>query len=35
VFKKIQAVTTTEMADIANEMLDEANLSALTFYPLS
>jgi predicted Zn-dependent peptidase len=35
VFSKIQAVTTTEMADIANEMLDEKNLSSLTFYPLA
>lgn len=34
VFKKIQAVTTSEMADITNEMLDQKNLSALTFYPL-
>lgn len=35
VFRKIQAVTTTEMADIANEILDESNLSALSFYPLA
>jgi predicted Zn-dependent peptidase len=34
VFRKIRAVTTSEMADIANEILDEKNLSALTFYPL-
>jgi predicted Zn-dependent peptidase len=34
VFRKIQAVTTSDMANIANEMLDESNLSALTFYPL-
>lgn len=34
VFNKIQAVTTAEMANIANEILDESNLSALTFYPL-
>jgi len=34
VFAKIQAVTTKEMAEIANEMLDENNLSSLTFYPL-
>jgi predicted Zn-dependent peptidase len=34
VFRKIQAVTTSEMADIANELLDDSNLSALTFYPL-
>lgn len=35
VFAKIQAVTTKEMAAIANEMLDENNLSSLTFYPLA
>lgn len=35
VFNRIQAVTTTEMADIANEILDESNLTALTFYPLA
>ncbi len=35
VFAKIQAVTTTDMAQIANEMLAENNLSRLTFYPLS
>jgi predicted Zn-dependent peptidase len=34
VFRKIQAVTTSDMANIANEMLAESNLSALTFYPL-
>jgi predicted Zn-dependent peptidase len=34
VFKKIQAVSTSDMAEIANQMLDETNLSALTFYPL-
>jgi predicted Zn-dependent peptidase len=34
VFSKIQAVSRTEMADITNEILDEKNLSALTFYPL-
>ncbi len=34
VFSKIQAITTNEMAEIANEMLDEHNLSGLTFYPL-
>jgi len=34
VFKKIEAVTTTEMAAIAEEILDEKNLSILTFYPL-
>jgi predicted Zn-dependent peptidase len=35
VFAKIQAVTTHDMAEIANEMLAENNLSGLTFYPLS
>jgi predicted Zn-dependent peptidase len=35
VFKKIQAVSRPEMADIINEILDEKNLSALTFYPLT
>jgi predicted Zn-dependent peptidase len=35
VFNKIRAVTTTEMADISNEVMDERNLSALTFYPLT
>src|SRR5215217_1287604 len=34
VFNKIQAVTTADMAAIAGEILDESNLSALTFYPL-
>jgi predicted Zn-dependent peptidase len=34
VFSKIQAVSTDDMANIANEILDENNLSALTFYPL-
>ncbi|TKC58110.1 insulinase family protein [Pedobacter hiemivivus] len=34
VFKKIQAVSTTDMANIANEILDESNLTSLTFYPL-
>jgi len=34
VFKKIEAVTTAEMAEIANEVLDEKNLSVLSFYPL-
>lgn len=33
VFNKIRAVTTTEMADISNEILDENKLSSLTFYP--
>lgn len=35
VFKKIEAVTTGDMAQIANEMLDEKNLSVLSFYPLA
>lgn len=34
VFKKIQAVSTSDMAEIANQTLDQSNLSALTFYPL-
>jgi len=34
VFKKIEAFTTAEMAEIANEVLDEKNLSVLSFYPL-
>lgn len=35
VFKKIEAVSTADMAEIANEILDEKNLSVLTFYPLA
>jgi len=35
VFKKIQSVTTSDMAEISNEILDQSNLSALTFYPLA
>ena len=35
IFKKIQSVTTAETAHIANEILDERNLSSLTFYPLA
>lgn len=35
VFNKINAVSSAEIADITNEILDEKNLSALTFYPLS
>lgn len=35
VFKRIEAVTTTEMDNITHEILDESNLSALTFYPLA
>lgn len=34
VFSKIQAVSTTDMANIASEILDESNLTSLTFYPL-
>lgn len=34
VFRKIQSVSTSDMANIANEILDERNLSSLTFYPL-
>jgi predicted Zn-dependent peptidase len=34
VFKKIQAVTTADAAAISAEILDERNLSSLTFYPL-
>ena len=34
VFKKIQAVTPSEIAQIAEEIFDERNLSTLTFYPL-
>jgi predicted Zn-dependent peptidase len=34
VFRKIEAVSTAEMAEIAREILDEKNLSVLTFYPL-
>lgn len=34
VFQKIEAVKTSDMATIANEILDEKNLSVLTFYPL-
>lgn len=33
VFNKIRAVSTKEMDAIANEVLDEKNLSSLTFYP--
>lgn len=35
VFNKIRAVTTEDMAHIANEILHEGNLSVLTFYPSS
>lgn len=35
VFSRIQSVTTTDMANITHEILDESNLSALTFYPLA
>ena len=34
VFQKIESVTTGEMAAIADEILQERNLSVLTFYPL-
>lgn len=33
VFNNIRAVSTADMANIANEILDEQSLSALTFYP--
>lgn len=33
VFKKINAVSTEDMKNIANEILDEKNLSSLVFYP--
>lgn len=33
VFNKIRAVSTTDMANIANEILDEKKLSSLIFYP--
>lgn len=35
VFSKINAVTSSEFAQIANEILDEKALSMLTFYPLN
>lgn len=34
VFNKIRAVSVNDMNAIANEVLDESNLSALTFYPV-
>jgi predicted Zn-dependent peptidase len=34
VFKKINAVSTADMANIADEILDEKRLSSLTFYPV-
>lgn len=34
VFNKIRAVSTDEMAQIADEILDENKLSSLTFYPV-
>jgi predicted Zn-dependent peptidase len=34
VFQKIQAVTTENMIEISNEILNEDNLSRLSFYPL-
>jgi predicted Zn-dependent peptidase len=33
VFNKIRAVSTADMANISNEILDERKLSSLTFYP--
>lgn len=33
IFNKIRVVSTVDMANIANEVLDEKNLSSLTFYP--
>ena len=33
VFNKIRAVSTTDMANISNEILDENKLSSLTFFP--
>ncbi len=33
VFNKIRAVSTVDMNEIANEVLDERNLSSLTFFP--
>lgn len=35
VFRKIQEVSTADMAAITSEILDEKNLSVLTFYPLA
>lgn len=34
VFNKIRTVSVADMANIANEILDEKNLSSLTFYPV-
>jgi predicted Zn-dependent peptidase len=34
VFSKIEAVKRDDMAQIADEILDEKNLSVLSFYPL-
>ncbi|WP_113651350.1 M16 family metallopeptidase [Pedobacter namyangjuensis] len=34
VFNKIRAVSVADMANIANEVLDEKTLSSLTFYPV-
>lgn len=34
IFKKIQEVSTADMGNIVNEILDESNLTTLTFYPL-
>ncbi len=35
VFNKIEAVSSDALADIANEVLDEENLSSLSFFPIS
>ncbi|MGY4383386.1 putative Zn-dependent peptidase [Pedobacter sp. UYP24] len=35
VFKKIESVSSTDIANITTEILDERNLSSLTFYPLN
>ncbi|MHA4893735.1 M16 family metallopeptidase [Pedobacter sp. PWIIR3] len=35
VFHKIESVSRTDMANISTEILDESNLSSLTFYPLA
>ena len=33
VFNRIRAISVTDMANIANEILEEDKLSSLTFYP--
>ncbi|RZK77631.1 MAG: insulinase family protein [Pedobacter sp.] len=35
IFKKIEAVSTKDAIEITHEILDERNLSSLTFYPLT